>query len=209
MADDAAIMSEAEQEMLNFVNSNQRGGLRTTLQTLDQKFERKPYGWYLAAVQCILAKLCARGKIELRQDSTLLEEAALQRAITNTHGYSNIVLAPQIEFTAAQVRGLREFYADFFDAPPYANEAKALGQETERAFRELGQTLTGLRQQAAHYLFLTALDEPIKKVAALSGQPYTFYLLELRQQEDALLDMKEAVLDPIRTFMQWVAEKYL
>jgi len=196
-----ATTSEAETEMFNFINSNQRDGLRTTLQTLTQQFERKPYGWYLAAVQCNVAKLCARGKVELRQDSTLLEDAALQHAITNTHGYGNIVLTPQVEFSAAQVRGLRDFYAEFFSAPPHANEAKALGQETSQAFRELGQTLTSLRQQAIRYPFLTAVDAPIQSIQAVTGKPYTFYLTELRQQEDMLLDMKERVIEPIRQFM--------
>ncbi|MFQ5420220.1 MAG: BREX system P-loop protein BrxC, partial [Anaerolineae bacterium] len=201
LGDDAATYSEAEQEMFNFVNSNQQTGLRTTMQTLVQKFERKPYGWYLAAIQCILSKLCARGKIELRRDSALLEDDELVRAIANTHGYSNLLLSPQIEFSTAQVRGLRDFHADFFAGPPYANEAKALGQETAQAFRELGQTLTAWRQQATHYPFLTALDEPIRVIQALTGKPYTFYLTDLRQQEGDLLEMKEAVIDPILSFM--------
>ena len=201
LGDDPATFSEAEQEMFNFVNGNRRNGLRTTLLSLQRQFERKPYGWYLAAVQCILAKLCARGKVELRQDGALLEDAALEQAILNTRGYGNVILSPQIEFTAAQVRGLRDFYADFFDAPPHANEAKPLGQETAAAFRELADTLTGLRAQAAQYPFLTALDEPVTAVQAAAGRPYTYYLTELRPQEDALLEMKEAVIDPIRRFM--------
>ncbi|HID53751.1 MAG TPA: BREX system P-loop protein BrxC, partial [Anaerolineae bacterium] len=201
LGDAPATFSEAEQEMFNFVNGNRRNGLRTTLHTLRQHFERKPYGWYLAAIQGILAKLCARGKIELRQDGVLLEDADLERAILNTHGYSNVVLSPQIEFTAAQVRGLRDFYADFFDRPPHANEAKPLGQETAVAFRELADKLTGLRAQAAQYPFLTALDEPITAVQSAAGQSYTFYLTELREQEDTLLDLKEGTIDPILRFM--------
>ena len=33
-------------------------------------------------------------------------------ALRNTHGYANMVLEPQIEFTAPQVRQLRDFHAD-------------------------------------------------------------------------------------------------
>lgn len=201
LGDDAATFSEAEMEMFNFVNSNQQTGLRTSMLTLQQRFERKPYGWYLAAVQCILAKLCARGKVELRQDGVLLEEAALARAIANTHAYGNLLLTPQVDFTVAQVRGLRDFYAEFFDQPPHANEAKALGQETAVAFRELGEELSHLRQQAAYYPFLTALDGPIQKTQTVTGQPYAYYLTELRSQEDAWLALKEELIDPIRSFM--------
>ncbi|MCA9999695.1 MAG: hypothetical protein KDE56_28225, partial [Anaerolineales bacterium] len=201
LGDTPASYSEAEREMLNFVNTNHRNGVRTTLRTLTEKFEHKPYGWYLAAVQCILAKLCARGKIELRQDSYLLEEGALERAIRNTRDASNIILDPQIEFTAVQVRQLRDFHADFFSTPPHANEAKALAQETADSFRNQQQTLTDLRRQATHYPFLTALDKPLDALKSVVRQPYTFYLTELRQQEDQLLDLKEDVIDPILTFM--------
>lgn len=201
LADAAATFSEAEQEMLAFVNANQRNGLRTTLQTLVTKFERKPYGWYLAAIQCTLAKLCGRGKIELRRDATPLENAALEQAIRNTHGYGNIILSPQIEFTAVQINQLRQFHADFFDSPPLANEAKALGQETARAFAALAQKLSDLRQQAAGYPFLTSLDEPIEALKEVTGRPYTFYLTELRPREDTLLDLKEDIIDPVRRFM--------
>lgn len=201
LGDDDTTYSEAEQEMLAFINADQRSGLRTTLQTLTTKFERKPYGWYLAAIQCNLAKLCGRGKVELRRDGTPLENAALEQAIRNTHGYGNVILAPQIEFTPGQISQLRQFYGEFFDGPPLANEAKALGAETARAFAELARTLTALRGQAAIYPFLTALDAPIEALQKVIGQPYAFYLTELRPFEDPLLDLKEQVIDPVRHFM--------
>jgi hypothetical protein len=202
LGDDAATFSEAEQEMLAFVQSNNRNGLRTTMQTLVRRFERKPYGWYLAAIQCTLAKLCARGKIEVRRDGNILDEnQELQHALTNTHGYGNVVLNPQIDFTRAQVRGLKEFYAEFFDGPPLANEARALGQETAEAFFALGDELQRLQGQANRYPFLAVLDEPVQRLQGLTGKPYTFYLTELRTHEDALFEMKEQVLDPVRRFM--------
>ncbi|MCA9561794.1 MAG: BREX system P-loop protein BrxC, partial [Myxococcales bacterium] len=60
---DATSLAESEQELLSFIQSNNRGGVRTTLKNLLEKFERKPYGWYYAAVLCTLANLCARGKV--------------------------------------------------------------------------------------------------------------------------------------------------
>ena len=111
-AGDAAMVSEAEGEMLAWVQSNNQSGLRTTLQGLSNRFESKPYGWYLAAIQCTLAKLCARGKIEVRQDANILEGGELGRALRNTQGFANVILAPQIDFTAGQVRYLKEFYAE-------------------------------------------------------------------------------------------------
>lgn len=198
---DATALAESEQEVLAFIQSNNRGGVRTTLKNLLEKFERKPYGWFYAAVLCTLANLCARGKVEVRTDGNILEESDLERALRNTHGHGNVVLEPQIDFTASQVRGLKEFYEDFFDSPPRASEAKALGKETGIALQELLNHLTPLAAQSGQYLFLSALTPVLAKLKELSGKPYTWYLTELLRQEDELLDLKEKVIDPIRKFM--------
>ena len=198
---DATSLAESEQELLAFIQSNNRGGVRTTLKNLLEKFERKPYGWYYAAVLCTLANLCARGKVEVRTDGNLLEEDELERTLRNTHGHGNVVLEPQVEFTASQVRALKEFFEDFFDAPPRASEAKALGKETGTALQDLTHQLTPLAAQASQYPFLNALTPVLEKLKELTGKPYTWYLTELTRQEDALLDMKERVIDPVRKFM--------
>lgn len=198
---DATSLAESEQELLAFIQSNNRGGVRTTLKNLLEKFERKPYGWYYAAVLCTLANLCARGKVEVRTDGNLLEEDELERALRNTHGHGNVVLEPQVEFTASQVRALKEFFEDFFDSPPRASEAKALGKETGTALQDLMYQLTPLAAQASQYPFLNALTPVLEKLKELTGKPYTWYLTELTRQEDALLDMKESVIDPVRKFM--------
>ncbi len=198
---DATTLAESEQELLAFIQSNNRGGVRTTLKKLLEKFERKPYGWYYAAVLCTLAHLCARGKVEVRTDGNLLEEDELERALRNTHGHGNVVLEPQVEFTASQVRALKTFFEDFFDAPPRASEAKSLGKETGDALQKLLDQLTLLVAQTSQYPFLNALTPVIEKLKERTGKPYTWYLTELTRQEDALLDMKEGVIDPVRKFM--------
>ena len=198
---DATAMAESEQELLAFIQSNNRGGVRTTLKTLIENFERKPYGWYYAAILCTLAMLCARGKVEIRKDGNILEGGDLEHALLNSRGHANVVLAPQIDFTASQVRDLKEFYEDFFDAPPQAGEAKVLGRETGTAFQYLINQLNLLVAQAGQYPFLNTLSPVVEKLGAIAGKPYTWYLTELLRQEDELLELKEQLIDPIRKFM--------
>ncbi|HHU0122244.1 TPA: BREX system P-loop protein BrxC [Legionella pneumophila] len=201
LGNDVTSLAESEQELLAFIHSNNRGGVRTTLKSLLEKFEHKPYGWPFAAVLCTLAKLCALGKIELRVDGNLLEDDELERALRNTHGHGNVVLEPQIEFTASQVRALKEFFQDFFDTPPPANEAKILGREMGIAFHNLMQELKTRAGEASKYPFLQSLTPVIEKLKELNGKPYTWYLTELIPQEDILFEMKESIIDPVRKFM--------
>lgn len=198
---DLASLAESEQELLAFIQSNNRSGVRTTLKLLLERFERKPNGWYYAAVLCTLAKLCARGKVEVRSESNTLEDDELERALRNTHGHGNVILVPQADFTASQVRHLKEFYEEFFDASPVATEAKALGRETGEALQKSMHELASFAAQASNYPFLNALHPVLEKLKAVSGKPYTWYLTDFLKEADALLDLKEQVLDPIRKFM--------
>jgi hypothetical protein len=198
---DTTVMAESEQEMLAFILANNRSGIRTTLKSLVEKFERKPYGWYFAAILCTVAKLCARGKVEVRSDGNLLEDTDLEKALRNTHGHPNLILEPQIDFTASQVRQLKEFFEDFFDGPPSSSEAKILGKETAQKFQELFHSLTPLAAQKAQYPFLVVLDEPLVSIQEVIGKSYTFYLTEFVRQTDVFLDVKENILDPVRRFM--------
>jgi hypothetical protein len=201
LVDDITSLPESEQELLAFIQSNNRGGVRTTVKSVVEKFEHKPYGWYYAAVLCTIAKLCARGKVEVRADGNLLENDSLEGALRNSHGHGNVVLEPQVAFTASQVRALKELYEDFFDTPPGASEAKPLAKETAAALQDLIQQLTLLTAQKSQYPFLNALTPALEKLGECAGKPYTWYLTELVRQEDMLLDLKADVLDPIRKFM--------
>ncbi len=200
-SNDVAPLSEAEQEMFSFININNQSGVATTIKSLLEKFSRKPYGWYYAAILCTLANLCARGKVEVRTDGNLLEDNELERALRNTHAHGNIMLEPQVEFTASQVRALKNFYGDFFDAPPQANEAKGIALATGDALKKLMHDLTLLEAQSTQYPFLKALVQIIEKLKYIAGKPYDWYLTDLLKQENALLDMKEGIIDPIRKFM--------
>ena len=61
--------------------------------------------------------------------------------------------------------------------------------------------LSPIASQALQYPFLNALTPVLENLKEFIGKPYTWYLTELTRQEDALLDMKESVIDPVRKFM--------
>lgn len=199
--EDAANLTEAEQEILNFAQSNARNGIRTTVKAVVERFERKPYGWSYAAILCTTASLLGRGKIEARSDGSPLEGHALLRGLQNAHALANIVLELQVEFTPAQTRKLKEFFREFFDAQPAGTEGKALGIETAEAFGALKSELAVLEGQSSRYPFLSSLVQLQDALREVTSKPYAWYLQDLGRHEDRLLDLKEGVLDPIRRFM--------
>jgi hypothetical protein len=198
---DVTALDESEQEVLAFIQGNNRTGIRTTLKLAIERFRKKPYGWYEAATLCQIAKLSVRGKLDTKIDSNILEGEALEKAVRSASGYGNVILEPQIDFTTSQVRNLKEFYQEFFDASPTMSEAKALGKETGDAFQELLNLLTPIASQVSQYPFLQALDPAIALISEVKGKSYAWYLTELSKKQDDLLDLKEQVIAPIRVFM--------
>lgn len=202
LGNDATSLSEPEQELLAFIQTNARSGVRTTVKSLLERFERKSYGWYYAAILCNLALLCARGKVEVRQDSNPLEGDVLERSLRNTNAHPTLVLEPQIEFTASQVRTLKDFFADFFDRPASSNEARALARETIDAIKDLELELAELHGQKTQYPFLVALDAVLATLKEIAAKNPSWFLTDMSRAEDALLDTKEQIIDPLQRFMR-------
>ncbi|WP_462164398.1 BREX system P-loop protein BrxC [Pseudoalteromonas xiamenensis] len=194
-------LPEAQQEMFSFIQSNSRGGVRTTVKSLIDKFERKTYGWSYAAILCNLAYLCARGKVEVRESTNLLDDGELVRALRNMAMHANLILDPQVEFTPSQIRAVRDFSQDYFEKPLLATEAKAIAKEVQEAFSAQAIALDKMQAQAAHYPFLRALTEIIEKLGELKSKPYTWFMTELVQQEDTWFDYKEKTIEPMTNFM--------
>ena len=194
-------MGEAETELVAFIQSSDRGGIRTNIKNLLEHFQRKPYGWYYSAVLCLLAKLCGYGKVEIRKDGDIIDDVDIERAIRNSTAHSNLFLEPQVEFTASQVRRLKTLHEDLFNAPGAASEAKALARETANALRELTHELEKLLAQSGEFPFLQQLQKSAQTVKDCRGKQYPWYLEEFVKQEEALLAMRDDLLDPIRAFM--------
>ena len=199
--DDAALLTESENELLAHIKRNEDQGVRTTLKNLLEKFECKPYGWSYAAVLCTIAKLCARGKIEIMADSNSLDGDKLEQALRNTRGHGNIVLVPQLEFSQAQLRTFIEFYENFLDKLPHANEAKALVQEFKDAMQVLINQVSLLADESSQYPFLNALTPILENLKELNGRSYPWYLTDFVNQRATLLEMKVSIIDPVRAFM--------
>lgn len=194
-------LPEAQQEMFSFIQSNSRGGVRTTVKSLIDKFERKSYGWSFAAILCNLAHLCARGKVEVRESTNLLDDGELVKALRNMAMHANLILDPQVEFTPSQIRAVRDFSQDYFEKPLLATEAKAIAKEVQESFSAQAITLDKMQAQAAQYPFLRALTEIIEKLGELKLKPYTWFMTELAQQEDVWFDYKEKTIEPMTKFM--------
>ena len=202
---DDSTMSEAESEVLNIIHRRKKMSERSSLTDIRDHFVKKPYGWYQNAIFSIVAKLYKRGKVELSQDSNLLDDDVALNAFTNNRLYSNTLLEPQVDYDPRLIKQLMTVYSEYFDEICPAKEAK----EVAMAFKnKLTQELGWLNQMLMNketYPFLSALDPVTEFVEKLSKKEYTYYLTNVSAFEDDLLDHKEKIIDPVRRF--WNGEQ--
>ncbi|WP_439882178.1 BREX system P-loop protein BrxC [Pontibacter sp. MBLB2868] len=198
-SDDNTI-SEAENEVLQYVNRRKKQSDRTSLTDLKDQFVKKPYGWYPNAIWTIVAKLYKRGKLDVRQDSNLLHDEEVLAALMNNRVQANTLLEPQIEFDTKQIRALKEVYSELFDETCPANEAKDVAHAFRDKLKSLWRSLRELVGQKGGYPFLDSLEPLRASLEKLVNKEPNYFLLNLQDFENELLDSKQDVLDPIMKF---------
>lgn len=199
-SDDKTI-SEPESEILNLVKRRKQQTDRTSLQDVKNYFTKKPYGWYPNAIWTNVAKLYKRGKIELKQNANLLEDENVLNALLNSSNYINTLLEPQTTINPNQLKKLKQVYADTFDESCPAKEAKDVANIFKDKLKEMSVDVSKLLAQRRDYPFVSSLDDLSELLDKLIQKDYHYYITNLSDFEDKLLDVKEDILAPIKSFM--------
>jgi hypothetical protein len=194
-------LGEAEQEVLSFINAQARNGVKVSVKYLAERFTAKPYGWPVTAVLCLAGSLVAKGKIEARVDSTVSEGFDLVKLLNNSHALPNILLTPQQEFSAAEIRKAKELYQELFSKPAAGSDARSLGAEWGASIKELEAEVDRLTRQAHDYPFLTALEPFQQQLRSMMDKPAVWFITDAPKHEDKLLDAKEDIFDKVKSFM--------
>jgi len=202
---DDSTLSEAESDVLNLINRRKKQSDRTSLSDLRDHFTRKSYGWYPNAIWSVTAKLYRRGKVELRQDSNLLADEDALEALLNNRYYTNTLLEPQVDIDPRFTRALIEVYNEVFDETCSLKEAKDVAMAFKDKLKKELVSVNQLLVSKDSYPFLKELEPVADFIDKLSIKEYPFYLTNLKEFEDTLLDYKEQQLDPIRKF--WNGEQ--
>lgn len=198
---DDASMSEAEIEVVSFITRNRQSGERTTTKSLIDKFTGTPYGWSQISILCTLSKVFLRNKVEIKKDSNILDNKEVFEALSNNRHYANTIIEPQLDFDEKKVRQLKDLHQEFFNEANTGKEPKEVAQ----LFREklLGEIslLKNILLQKSQYKFLSNLEESIEIFEKISNQDYIYFINQVPDFSDDLLDQKEQVTDSIKRFI--------
>ncbi|WP_053405044.1 BREX system P-loop protein BrxC [Persicobacter sp. CCB-QB2] len=198
-------LREEEQEVFNLINRRKQNANRTSLSDLKECFERAPYGWPANAIWLITMRLVKKSKLEVRQDSNLLESQKLAEALLNSRLHGNVLLEPQEAIDPKAIKNLKTIYQEAFDEPVNANDGKEVARDFQKKLGEMLSKMKELAQEQKKYPFLHAMEAPVQQFQRWEHKEYRFFLNEQAQFEDALLDFKEDLWEPVLKF--WNGEQ--
>lgn len=194
--------SASENEILSFVTRNKNDGIRTTLTSILESFEKKPNGWSYASILCMVARLYGLAKIEVYFDSKPLDEQSFERTIRNSSNHTRIVILPMPDIPPKQIKRLKEVYSDVFHEPIDINEAKSLATQFNKAIDKKHNELAQYGERVDMFPFLAQLKPAVELLRKLQNKSYDWYYSNLGEFQDELPELFENTVDPILAFLK-------
>jgi hypothetical protein len=193
-SNDSAI-SEAESAVFSFLSRRKSTSDRTTLSDIKKQFTKRPYGWYQNAIWGIVAKLYKRGKIEILQNSNVLNDDEVIRALQNNRQYDNTLVVPQQEIDKRNIKQLKDLFYDFFDTPVSKSEAKDIALEFQQKLKDELNVISQVYNNKNSYPFLNSLEEPKTYIEKLVRKDYIYYLTKVKKFEDECFRSHKEILE--------------
>jgi len=194
-------LHEIEMEVLNRIQRDKVNHERTTIKSLIDCFNIRPYGWPQIAVLCIIAKLYKRNKISLKQDVYPLEDRTVLEALQRNNQYANTIIELEEEIQGTQVQKLKNFYQEYFNEPNLGNEPKEISRLFKQRMEKEVKDLSDIYALRGRIKFLESIGEPLARLKLLIEKKHPYFFNALDKYQDDLLDDKENVIDEVKKFM--------
>ena len=195
-----SVLDPASEEIHSFLKRAKLSSQSVTIQDLIHRYTKKPYGWYQAAIQCIIAKLFSRDLITVTLNSTVQDTQNMKSTLTNSRNFHALVkLATVID--EKEIKKAREILRELFPETSFASmNATALVENVKKLSHERVSKLQNYAN--LHYPFASKLSNFLPPYKELMDSNVETLFETLKAQEDILLDEYEDDISKILEFME-------
>jgi hypothetical protein len=174
-------------------------GEQVTIKKIVDHFETKPYGWDLGSIEVVLGWLVGNGKVALSVDSNPVVRTEAAALIKNTSKQQHVVVAPQKAYDQAKVAAFKKFCTDFFDEGAVPSDPAELARFGKDKLASRRDELNAL-VSSSRYPFVSQLSGVVALLDEVVGKQVDWYLTDF-DKADELLEKKEDLIDPIKSFL--------
>jgi len=169
-------------------------------------FEHRNYGWPYAAVLCVLAKLIARGRVELNSAKlgTIDRIEDQEASLRNSKQHEGLDVSLVGNVAQAEILKLKKFCNAYFDMDPVGSDAKQMAGFVKVEFSKRVEELNGWKERFPAYRFIQKISEPLLRLQQVDHMsPMDLYGDFLKDANtNQFLDDRDSVLDPISDFIK-------
>ncbi len=198
-AETPSLLNSPGTEMESWIITQTGLGEQVTIKKIVDRFETKPYGWDLGSIEVVLGWLVGNGKVALSVDSNPVVRTEAATLIRNTGKHQHVVVAPQKAYDQAKVATFKKFCTDFFDegaVPSDPAELARFGRDKLASRRDELNALVA----SSRYPFVSQLSDVVILLDEVVGKQPDWYLSAF-DKADELLEAKEDLIDPIKSFL--------
>ncbi|MBT5086229.1 MAG: hypothetical protein HOM71_01855, partial [Deltaproteobacteria bacterium] len=195
-------LTEAEAEFHTILKRNHTSGVRSTFRDMSEQFQKKPYGWPLNTVQCLLAQLYRKGKVDLRFDGSSLDEQMVMKLLPQSANATSLILRPLEDIDTNKLKKLKDFHHDFFKTSNPGSDYRSVIREFHTALETKINYFKQLGKQQSTYHFLESITPALESLLELKNKDKTALLDDIDIIEQQYMDLAEDKLDDIQSFME-------
>ncbi|MBN8647948.1 MAG: hypothetical protein J0L55_08340, partial [Caulobacterales bacterium] len=192
---------EAQNEVLNYIKTQLIGANRVTVKMVIDHFERKPYGWQLTAILCLIAANIGRGNLEILRDAVSIDAKDLPNLLKNTQAQQNLYFRTVTAYSDGQVKILKDLYFEFLGQTAETTDAKQIATNFLNELKKKLADTQNLHNQISTFPFLSKLDSAISLLSEVAKYSVDDFITKSNDFHDKLLDIKDDILNPIDGFM--------
>ena len=192
--------TEAEEEIKTFLARQKTSGERTTFKDLSDYFMIKPYGWPLNTMQCLLAQLFRKSKVDVRFDGLVLDAQGVNDLLPQTAKAGLLILQLLEDIDPAKLKKLKDFHHDFFKTSNTGSDYRSVIREFYSSLEIKIKYFEQLMEQSSTYPFLEALTPALITLNELQNKDDAEFLEEIDRIKKQYMDLGGETLDNIQEF---------
>lgn len=194
-------LSEAEQEMRNWLLHRFQTSQMVTLKMIKDAFSSGSYGWYEWAILSIVAKLFVAQQIELQRASEGLSRDEVFTVLNQNRGHDAIRIVLMPEISAQDIQRLKSLHFQIFHTDNNGMTPKDCGMQFIQKLKEKSDNFAQVLRYAPSLPFVSSLKAEQQKLVLLLNKEWQYFLEKIDDYAPELSRLFEEVIDPATKFL--------
>jgi hypothetical protein len=194
--------TEAEKEMLSWIQRRFSASQPVNLAILKEEFSRNQYGWYEWAILCTVALLFMHQEIELSRATEILGIDEVFNTLNQNRNHEAVSIRPAPKLSSADIAKVTQLHFTIFNKTNDKRNGKECGVEFKKELLSLKETIDNALANAPDFTFIKDLQKASQYLENLLHKEWHYYLEQYDEYTEELKTLVEETITPALSFLK-------